>query len=343
MFSERWMSSAASTHWPMPESSRCSTSPTSRGPRWWLPTSPGSSPRSGRWCQTLASTPYPPHYLSDVGSQCTQSPGLTLDVADWRTGFLRAPVRLCGERLKFNWDCSDMWAILPRSTPYLRERRTTTGGGMPKPADGGTLSGSEASCAAVPVDVEGKQRSAVTAWRPSCAATSGHCGQTDVLNDSSRLFQRLARDGAHQADGEGRRVELGRGDRAAHRRCGVGTECAHDRVHDAYCGARSDQARASITGLTRSRREGGDHPLVRNSPSPRRPVTSPAGPTSPSRQRQVSSRPASTKGRSLRERAASRPLPSSTSATPNWPGTERATRWVQTRNTRPRRKTAWRG
>ena len=121
---------------------------------------------------------------------------------------------------------------------------------MPKPADGGTLSGSEASCAAVPVDVEGKQRSAVTAWRPSCAATSGHCGQTDVLNDSSRLFQRLARDGAHQADGEGRRVELGRGDRAAHRRCGVGTECAHDRVHDADCGARSDQARVSITGLT---------------------------------------------------------------------------------------------
>lgn len=110
---------------------------------------------------------------------------------------------------------------------------------MTNDAHGGRPNGTGVMCPVATVDVKTRRRSGSSRTsRP--ASRSGAAGLADP-----------GPRGAHLAGRDGRRIHLGRDDRAVDRWCGAGTECGHDRTHRADGEVASDDSAVSITDLTR--------------------------------------------------------------------------------------------
>jgi hypothetical protein len=122
---------------------------------------------------------------------------------------------------------------------------------MTNDAHGGRFNRTGVTCAEVPEDVEGKQ--AVWIFTELEAGESLKTLRDWLIPDHGA---------AHLAGWDGQRFELGREDRAADRRCGAGTDCAHDRAHDADDEGAIGRLGVSITDLTRVEEKAATIPLL---------------------------------------------------------------------------------
>ena len=97
---------------------------------------------------------------------------------------------------------------------------------------------------------------------PTSPSASGRAsyGRVDAANDTTRLFQRLARDWSRRlAGGHGQHVQLGRGDRPTDGRRGSGEERPHHRAHDADGEGTVRQGTREHLGSHADRASAGDH------------------------------------------------------------------------------------